>query len=148
LSKEIIYNLKYRDRGIKKIFPIKIDFISSWVSTKFSEIMRDSQKTKKLWDEISDCNTRIGSYGPDEKDKIDIEFEKIKKLNTEILTFNSDENNFLQKRFELIKEILESNGISDKQILTYEFWDRKVDPVIIIDFLITVCLKDIDLKKK
>ena len=51
-SEEIIYPLRYREKGVKKLKSIKIDFVSNWINRKiddmFQEVRDVNNKTKQI----------------------------------------------------------------------------------------------------
>jgi hypothetical protein len=149
MSIEIKYVLPYREKGKAKTVEFKIDFTSNWVVREFNNIMQMVYETQKAWNAVVLKSTEI-KYLQETKpegyyEKVETLYKELKELTDGIQAIGDDD--ILQRRYELIKTILIDNGVTDEKILSFEFWDKNVEPDTIIDFLEKVSWKDIDKKK-
>jgi len=150
MSKEITCVLPYREKGKEKALEIKIDFVSNWVIREFNNIMQIVYETQKSWNAVILKSTEI-KYLQEEKpegyiDRVENLYKDMKELTDKISDIG--ETGILERRFEVIKTILEDNGVTDERLLSFDFWDRNVEPDSVIDFLEQVAWKDIDKKKQ
>jgi hypothetical protein len=148
MSKELLYQLPYRQDGEKKIIEIKIDFLSRGISRDFHTLNEKSNMLKLKWDELNDTITLISAARTEKADK-----ERIRELDArrdelmkEILSF--DKEDFINQQHELLQIILKDNGIKNTLLLSFDFWERQVDTQDMMEFLLAVIYKDMDLKKK
>jgi len=147
MSKELVYQLPYRQDGEKKTIEIKIDFLSRGISRDFHELQEKSNLLKLKWDELNDTITLISAAKTEgKKDRVrEIELKR-EELMKEILSFDKD--TFIDKQHELLQMILKDNGIKTPLLLSFDFWERKVDTNDMMEFIVAVIYKDMDLKKK
>ena len=148
-GQEITFDLEYRDKGQKKTLPLVIDFVPNICRKKYNSIAKKEFEVRKNWDKISDITTEISALRtekPDNwKEQIEEKQKQVKDCADNIQKIAEDD--FFEERFEIIKIILEGNNIKESFIHDFDFWDSKVDPAIMIEF-ITICIwKDIDKKK-
>lgn len=149
MGKVLNFELEYREKGEKKILNLTIDFVSNWCIREFGEIFAGVATVKNSWDAISDLNAELAEAKALKEDgykeKVSFIKERIKSETDAILTFSN--NGFLERRFALVKQILIDNGVTDEKVLSPEFWDRNVDPAVMIEFLTACVYKDMDKKK-
>jgi hypothetical protein len=149
MSKEIIYKLKYRDGGERKFIDIKIDFVSNYVIREYNNLISSTTDVKIKWDKVMDITNEIEKLRTDKPEGYKVKVESLRKdvvsISDEIMKHQPE--GLLDKRFDIIKVILDDNGIKDESLLSFEFWDRKVEPQDIMEFLTFAVYKDIDKKK-
>jgi len=148
MSKELVYQLPYRQDGEKKTIEIKIDFLSRGISRDFHVLNEKSSLLKLKWDELNDTITLISAARTEKADKerisgLDARRDELMK---EILSF--DKEDFINQQHELLQMILKDNGIKNPLLLSFDFWERQVDTQDMMEFILAVIYKDMDLKKK
>jgi hypothetical protein len=150
LGKELNYKLEYREAGEKKIIEIKIDFLSRGIARDFDNLNSQQEKISEKWHKILDNETIIASYKIEKPEGYKQEIKKLNDetdfLKKEILSFKKDD--FIQQQHDLIQAILKDNGVKTPLLLTADFWEYNVDVQDMMNFLVAVIYKDIDLKKK
>lgn len=144
MRKKIDYKLEYRESGEVKYFDLAIDFVSNRVIKEFSDLVLMGGEAEKAYNRISDIYTILAAEKLT-KEEIDLLKVEIKACDNKILEFN--ENGYFEKRFNVLKRLLVDNGYKDEMILSFDFWDEKVDPINIIEFLYAAVYKDIEKKK-
>jgi len=150
MSKEITFNLPYREEGEKKSIDIKIDFVSNYCIKQFNMIVQSAMDVKNKWDNIvilSESIAELQILKPNNsKDQIILKLKEIDKINSEIMAYET--NDYLKNRYELVKQILKDNGCKNEMLMSYDFWDRQVDPEDLIKFIKDVVNKDTIIQKK
>ena len=143
------YDLEYREKGEKKILSLSIDFVSNYCIREYAEISAAIATVKNSWQKISDLTTEITAAAieqPEGYKQANAERKaQIEEYTKGILDYSDDK--FLRRRFELIKLLLSDNGITDENFLSFDFWDRQVDPATANAFLDAAIYKDINKKK-
>jgi hypothetical protein len=150
MSKELIYKLEYREKGEKKSIDIKIDFLSRGIARDF-DLLNDQQTAlKEKWEKLLANEKLIMDYKIEQPDGYKVSIKNISdesaELKKEILSFKKDD--FIQKQHDLIQLILTDNGIKNGILSDPKFWEYKVDVQDMMNFLVAVMYKDIDIKKK
>ena len=149
MTKEIKYDLEYREKGERKKLPLSIDFVSNWCIREFNKLMQIIFDIQSKWDDISDLNTEIAALKTEKpdgwKDQVAAKSKQVTEMSQAILAFDSEE--IVHKRFDLLKQLLEDNGYKQEFLYDFNFWDKQVDPDMIIKFLTACTWKDIDKKK-
>lgn len=149
MSKTLNFELEYREKGEKKVLPLAIDFVSNWCVDEFSAISACAAVVKSRWNKISDLTTEIAGLQierPDGyKEQVRERKEQIDALTKSILEYSN--GSFFTRRFELVKTIIEDNGVKDEKFLSADFWNKSVEPDVLIKFLDAAIYKDIDKKK-
>lgn len=151
MGKEIIYKIEYReDDGESKEINLKIDFISNGIIKRYNKLLSEMEFIRALWEKVQGLNAEISAYRLERPEGYS---EKIKEIDTEIKlmikeinSFGSDEH--LKERVDLISTILRQNKIENQLLSDVDFWENRVEPSVIIDFLQTAVLKDIDQTRK
>jgi hypothetical protein len=145
MRKTITYNIKYNEKGNINEIPVTIKFVSNYVMREYSEIMAEIGNVRKDWDTLTLITAKrellknADGDNSEELEKIDSE---IKKIEDNVRGYK--DNDFFKKRFDLIQVILEDNGIENEMLLSSKFWDRKIEPQEIINFLNAAIAKDTD----
>ena len=142
-SKEIIYPLRYREKGIKKLKSIKIDFVSNWVNRKIDDMFQEVRDVTEKTKQIQILNSEIIILKSDDPTRADKEAE-VKRLIESLSGIAIDK--YIHNQYELIQTILTDNEIKDADLLNNDFWDRCVEPVSINDFLLKMRYKDLEKK--
>ena len=142
-SKEIIYPLRYREKGIKKLKSIKIDFVSNWVNRKIDDMFQEVRDVTDKTKQAEILNSEIVNLKSDDPARADKEAE-VKRLIESLSGIAIDK--YIQNQYELIQTILTDNEIKDADLLNNDFWDRCVEPVSINDFLLRMRYKDLEKK--
>jgi len=142
-SKEIIYPLRYREKGIKKLKSIMIDFVSNWVNRKIDDMFQEVRDVTDKTKQIQILNSEIMDLKSDDPARADKEAE-VKRLIESLSGIAIDK--YIQNQYELIQTILTDNEIKDADLLNNDFWDRCVEPVSINDFLLRMRYKDLEKK--
>ncbi|MDD4689076.1 MAG: hypothetical protein PHE51_04940 [Eubacteriales bacterium] len=150
MSKELIYNLPYRENGEKKSIEIKIDFLSRGIARDFDNLHKKQESLRSKWEELKSTDALIEEYKKEKpegyKKELKELFAKSENLKIDILSF--DKNTFIDDQYKLLQMILKDNGIKDGILLNNDFWEYQVDVQDMMTFLVAVIYKDIDLKKK
>ena len=142
-SKEIIYPLRYREKGIKKLKSIKIDFVSNWVNRKIDDMFQEVRDVTEKTKQLQILNSEIVILKSDDPARADKEAE-VKRLIESLSGIAIDK--YIHNQYELIQTILTDNEIKDADLLNNDFWDRCVEPVSINDFLLKMRYKDLEKK--
>lgn len=151
-AKKITYVLPCRSRkGKDFIKEITIDFTSQGMRKEYFAIDTDINSIKTLYNDyklkLAELEAaKLSGADSAECDKIKKESEQIERSIEKLASID-----FFLRRYNLIKAILESNGIDDKQLLSFELWNDNVDPDVIGDFLNVAINKDVtstNVKKK
>jgi len=142
-SKEIIYPLRYREKGIKKLKSIKIDFVSNWVNRKIDDMFQEVRDVTEKTKQLQILNSEIVILKSDDPTRADKEAE-VKRLIESLSGIAIDK--YIHNQYELIQTILTDNEIKDADLLNNDFWDRCVEPVSINDFLLKMRYKDLEKK--
>lgn len=150
MTKEIKFNLEYRDKGQKKTLPLSINFVSQWAIDEYNEFIKIAIKTELTWKQIEKKYEEIAVLN---KERAEGYEEKIKEIEVETIELrqsilDTDIESKLKKQFEVLTHILESNGYKDEFLFDYDFWYKCVDPNTIISFLAQCVIKDINQDKK
>ena len=138
MRKECYYEIKYREEGIERTFPVNINFVSNFANKEYREITNIRFKVYEENKKIQELKSSLALE--EDKEKI----EDIKNqidLSVQYIISNSD---YFGRQFDLINLILKDNNIKDKKINTLEFWDKQVDPVDCVNFLHKVITKEDD----
>ena len=153
MSKELTYNLKYREKGEEKKKHIVIKWVSNYCTREFREMLQSIDEVRKAKDNLEILMSERGTCLNDGKNGAADWKDRMKKLDAEveentqkILSYN--DNDFFERRFNLLKQIVEDNGIKDDDLLSFEFWDRNVEPSDMMEFLAAAVYKDISGDKK
>jgi hypothetical protein len=154
MRKTLKYELEYNDCGDFKILPVKITFISNWVSKEYGDIVKEINGVKVKYDRfnaiISDQGTAIYERSVDKltqeqlqakMDKLDVEQKEIQEY---LEKYN--DNVFFQRRVDLIKQIVNDNGNKEPMLQEFDFWNKQVEPVEMMKFLTEAVYKDLDEK--
>ena len=149
MGKVLNYEVEYREKGEKKSLPLAIDFVSNWCIDEFSAVSACASVVKSRWNKISDLTTEIAGLQIERPDgyreQVREKKEQIDALTKSILEYSN--GSFFTRRFELVKTILEDNGVKDEKFLSADFWNKSVEPDVLIKFLDAAIYKDIDKKK-
>lgn len=150
------YTINYFEEGKEKEKVVNIRFFSNYNRERYNEIQSAAFEAKADWDRMSDINSLIEAKtsllykGEVDKGKTKEEIQQLKdEYQSCLLNIKKFEKvGLLKDRFNLIKNVLEDNGVEDKELLRFEFWDKQVDPKITMKFLTEVAIEDIkDVKK-
>jgi seryl-tRNA synthetase len=153
MRKTITYELTYFKKGeeLKKQIPIR--FISNGVyedyikiAQKVNEVMILAERRGKLIKDLAWASTdRKKSLSERRAEIAEIKHE-LKQIDEDIRAIDGD--SYLRDRFKLIKTILEDNGVTDKELFDYKFWDKHTEASEAWGFLAAVVMKDRDTGKK
>lgn len=119
------------DNGVARKWPVPISFVSNY-------IIKEYRKLGELRTQVLEASSWIMSN----QELIKSGDEEALREYKEKEAFIMSNDDFPSKQYELINQILVDNGIVDREINTYEFWDRKVDVTDAIEFLNAAVLKD------
>ena len=142
-SEEIIYPLRYREKGVKKLKSIKIDFVSNWINRKIDDMFQEVRDVNNKTKQIKLLNSEIIELKKDDPEREKKENE-IKGIIESLSGIAIDK--YINNQYELIQTILIDNEIKDADLLNNDFWDRCVDPATINDFLMKMRYKDLEKK--
>lgn len=164
MSDEYIFDLHYvTDNGDEKTKKIKIKFVPNLIHEEYGNLKERIFNFKGKWEEFNFLTSKISALQVKKeegyKEQIKECEAKRKEITDYIMSF-SDEV-LLKKRFELIKFLLKKNGIKElslsevsddnPDILTYEFWNKDVDPnesYRFLNFAVDKDLREKEEKKK
>lgn len=150
---EITYNLEYRENGEVKTAPIKIDWVSNYCTREFQEIITMATDVKKAAERLGVIMKDKGMCLLDGKNKKDGWKEDMRKLDAEEKELTAkiegyNDNDYFKKRFNLLVTILKDNKCPYDFMFDFDFWDRQVDPTLMMEFLAKAVYKDIQGDKK
>jgi hypothetical protein len=159
MKKEIDYKLEYYDNGELKEKDIKIFFTSQKVTRDYGNLLEKIESITKLEAARKNIVDDIGYAMVDDKLNHKEKREKIKALNDDLKIKTDNVVNFGEgikveaekindERFDILTRLLRDNKIEDEDLLSFEFWDEKVDPASANAFLRSAVNKDYDSKKK
>jgi len=143
-DKKVEVTLNYNNKGTMEEKIIPITFVCNDVIERFQSITDQTKVIQETWDEVKEIQSRISEEGRT-PDMIKEDAKLLKENENKILKFNT--KNFFKERFELLQIVLEDNGCEDELLLEYDFWNRKVEPGEIINFLTKCVYKDASKKK-
>lgn len=164
-------DLRYVDDcGVDKIKHIEINFISQKIMREYYKYLDKITKFKEIYERFNKVTSDIGQAAlgtltdsvlkngtPKNKgvlfnEKVELTKNLIlekEELECEIRSYS--ESDFFVERFTLITMILRKNGITDKDLLSFDWWDDCVDSGELADFITMACEKDrvlVEHKKK
>jgi len=152
MRKEIDFNVEYIVKGKELSKKVKIKFSSQKVQrdygdwlAKAAEFQEINLNRKKALDEIGSIIINKDISMKDKKEQITV--LNTEKDNEEKRMRAIGSENFIKDRFDIVKRLLEDNGVEDEELLSYKFWDEKVDTNVQNEFLTRCIFKDHDLKK-
>lgn len=145
--------LPYTDKGETKNKVVKISFLSNRMIREFNALNQDMIELLALYSEYEEVNRKILDVFKALNRKIKERKGEYEELNAEKIRLEELINakateDFFKRKIDFIIGVLVKNGCSDKEILTFEFWDESVEPADITVFLKTVMSKDADPQKK
>ncbi len=152
MSKEIIYKLKFREDGKECIIDIFITFSSRGILRDYDKLQAKRNEFLSIYLKYKEFDYLIKDYKEEKPENWKEEIKKLKNEMSQVeeeLT-NYDYDSFVVDEMKIIRMLLKDNLIDDQRLYESDFWDYKVDPAIIKDFLETSIYKDLDsdLKKK
>ncbi len=151
MRKEISHSLSYFEEGEENIIDIKIRFSSYRVMTDYSV---NQEKAASVIRANNNMNMIEEKIAIERMEKADGWKDRIKDLEKDYVVFLDDildtnNNGFFEERFRIIKRLLTDNGYKDNEMLmSSDFWEEKVDPADLAEFLELTVYKDADNKKK
>lgn len=140
------FSIIYYVKGVEKVKEFTISFVSNYVTREYNALMRDANKVKDQWDNMQNILTENAQL---KLEKPEGWKEKVSENEKEYLSYTNaiievGESNFFDRRFDLIKTILIDNGYeNDQELMTFDFWDRQVDPNEINRILMKIVYKDL-----
>lgn len=147
MSKSIEIEIEYTDKkGEDQVAVVTIRKIFNWVLREYDQMNMVISNVSKKMAEMNTIENQIDivlhSMGTDED-----WFKKREKLLKEKSILESSireiaKTDFFKKRFELASGILKDNKVDNSMLYDFEFWDRQVEPNVIIDFINRAVLKD------
>ena len=139
--KTISYELEWFKMGFRQVKDFQISFVSNKTVREYNKYISDVQAVHELSIKLSDLVQKSKALPNDVKIKSDIA-----SIEKEIREKASED--FFKRRFEIIYLILECNGYEKEEPFNdIKFWDNKVDPNTINDFITKCILKDVDKKQ-
>lgn len=149
-GKVVSYTLNWFNRDTQefKQRDIAIRFCSMYIDREYppllhraAAILAYARRMGEIQDAIAEeRKTRTDRY----IDRVDVYADELDRLTaaiTDAAAIGSDDE-ILQKRYGLVKELLISNGITDSELLSFEFWDKCVDATTAWDLLELATNKD------
>ena len=126
-------NIQFCSMYIDREYP-KIIHAAASVLAYSRRINENREEIKKLRDEKPEgYKASIEAYNEDT--------DKMTQLIISTAGEGTD-NDICKKRYELVKELLQTNGVTDEEILTFDFWDKKVNATTAWDLLELATSKD------
>lgn len=135
MRKVLDYDIPYIDKGKKKYYPVRIEYVMNYVYKENGKMFEVRKKTQEYAD-------RIGKIQEEGRTAT---AERLEELNDELLKITNyleGQTNFFERQFNLINSVLIDNGIENEVVNTLEFWEKKVEPGEIIAFLNAIIEKD------
>jgi len=155
MRKEIEITIPYVKRGEELEKAVKISFISNRVLSDYNKIVEQFNGILNLHVEKKEKVEEMAWILTDKEVPIKDKRAKIAPLKERVVNIKKeikakDDKALFSDRFNIIKRILDDNGITDSDLLSYKFWNEKVEPSLVWTFLSQAAMKDIswDGKKK
>ena len=134
------YELKYKEKRKTKSVMLEITDINNWSSREYQAIFKQATDASSLYKKIKRINEDRGAVlfegtqgSKDWKQRMEKLDKELSEIEKKLENFDSD--NYFKRRFNLIQEILEFNDIEHEFLYDFDFWDRKVSPDVIMEFL-------------
>jgi len=147
MSKKISIKLDYVDeKGKAKTTSFRIGKIYNWAIREFQEIQDQAIEVQKKFESIKKYEASKSDIIKSGADDWHDQLKDVNKITDEL----ADDikavgaGDFFKKRVALISGILKDNGYTDPIYKDFDFWDRRVEPDQIINFLTFAVYKDLD----
>ena len=127
---------------------INIQFCSMYIDREYPKIIHAAASVLAYSRRITENREEIAKLKADKpegyKEKIELYNKDIEEKTLFIINTAGEgtDADICKKRYELVKELLQSNGVTDEEILSYEFWDKKVNATTAWDLLELATTKD------
>ena len=137
-----------RDKREFKHRTIQIFFCSMYIDREYPPLLHRAASILAYTRRIAEIKEQIAQARKDRpdgyKEIISRLTEEVDKLTAGIEEFAAvgTENELLKKRHALVEELLLSNGVTDPEILSFDFWDRCVSGTAAWDLLELATNKD------
>ena len=122
-----------RDKREFKHRTIQIRFCSMYIDREYPPLLNRAATILALARRMGDINDIIAKERAERSDgfrtRIDAYKAELDQMKTSIeeLAAVGTENEIIKKRHALVEELLLSNGVTDPEILSFDFWDKCVD---------------------
>jgi hypothetical protein len=146
---EVKYKLNYRIDGKPKTVTIKVDWISNYCTREYRDMMAVVDDIKKSYSELQLLMAERGNTLLNGKKRVSGWKDEMAKLDEKYTTIEEsirafDEKDYFQRRFDLVHQILKDNAIKQDYLYDFDFWDMRVNPTDMMEFLSAVIYKDLN----
>jgi len=147
VRKVIVLEIPYNNKGEELKKKIKIDFISNDVLSRYNTLAEQMQEIYDLHLEVQTCAEELAEVIVNHKlslkerrlQSLPLKTEMV-RLKTEIKSRNTSQ--VLKDRVALIVIILEDNKITDKDLYSFNFWNKQTESSVAWEFLAVAVVKD------
>lgn len=149
--KTVNYEVKYFKKGVDLVKHVEIKRISRGTMKEYGELMTYALKSTALLKEKENKTKEIAWVLSDTKIRYWDRISKAKPLGKELIEIEKKINEYADifpKAVEIVASVLDENGIEDKDLIKFSFWNKCTDDTEIWDFLNTVIYKDVDTSAK
>ena len=146
----VTFPLHWFDREKKEFKKrnIEIRFCSMYIDREYPPLLHRAASVLAYARRIADVKEQISEIrkarAAGYKEQIDVLTTEIDKLTAGIEEFAAagTEDEIIKKRYALVEELLISNGVTDPEILSFDFWDKSVSATAAWDLLELATSKD------
>jgi len=147
MSKSIEIEIEYTDKdGNDAVEVVTIKKVFNWVMREFDDMNKVMASVTEKMKELASIESQIDVivHSLNTNDNWLSEREKLQKEKATIVHSIKavEKTDFFKKRFELATGILKDNKVESKQLYDFGFWDKQVEPSVIINFLTQAVFKD------
>lgn len=150
--KTINYTIKYFERGKDKEKRVVIKRISRGVIKDYNMVLSSiaiieaiERERQKLIQNLGAVIVASKKFSERIKDAEPIK-KQLKQLEKQLYDANAEE--VFNNSIKIVEQILDDNGIEEKELCSKKFWTKKTEERDLWDFLNAVVYKDIDISKK